>query len=768
MSTMHDPRTPGQLAERALTIPLHGFSAEGSCYCGSASCRAAGKHPKPHGTFDPSAGYGILTGAEGTKGSGVFVLDTDERPGISGLDGFAQLCAMHGEGLPSTLIVATGGKVIQGQLRPGYHFYFRHPGFPILSSTSKLAQCVDIKGDPDKGFSFVVGPGSPHINGSYRVINDATIADAPGWLLDWPGLRKTQAADPSAMEGDNPFAFAPAPVDTTTPEGQRRIASYVAECRGETGTLAPAMQGERGSDRMYAAVARGLLYWLLPYETVWACIMEHYNPRCQPAWSDQELAHKIKSVLTKNREITPGPAPDDWGSSLARVALVGNATAGNDGEIIGPRAHNPSHRYAMALGSVIANGKLATRSASVITYQLKRHPDWIGVLQWDEFSEGIRAVNPPIALDAETGELTESDVTAIRIWFEVATDTTVSNDTLRCCIESVARTCRVHVVRDYLKGLPPGDPNLLDTLADLWFGASSELDREILKRFLVAAVRRILNPGEQVDTMLVLFGPQGHKKSQWIRALFGAQYVSTQMPDLGRGADASGAIATVWGQEFPELDKLLRVDQTTAKDFLSRVVDKYRPAYGRHFITKPRQVVFIGTTNEREFLRDPTGERRYWIIEVLNKIDPELIASMRDQVWAAALALALRGNVKHYFETGDEWDRLLKERHESYAMGDAWTEIVTDYCAGRQVVDPNDIFRDVIAKGETSWLLKLDPKVHARISGILKRLGACKADRGSLWLLPAQVRAREPSKAEQARRGMAGRVLTLVQGGGAS
>jgi predicted P-loop ATPase len=348
---------------------------------------------------------------------------------------------------------------------------------------------------------------------------------------------------------------------------------------------------------------------------------------------------------------------------------------------------------------------------------------------------------------------------------------------LRLCIDSVARACRRHSVRDYFDALPPGDPSVLDSLASEWFGAHEPLDQELLKRFLVASVRRILTPGTKVDTMLVLYGDQGFKKSQWISALFsggvpppvGKIWSREQMPDLTKTADSSNAIATTWAQEFPELDKLLRADPATAKDFLSRVVDHYRPAYGRTFLEKARQCVFIGTTNEREFLRDPTGERRYWIIEVAKKINPELVIAMRDAVWAAAYALAMRPEYKHYFETGDEWDVILKLRQENYSKGDGWTDAILDFVSGKEAVNISDIVRDCICKGDAAWLTKFDDRVRNRIVAILRRSGCTQDPRSrAVYRVPDVLRTRKPSEGEAARRrltGGNGNLLTLMQGG---
>jgi predicted P-loop ATPase len=372
------------------------------------------------------------------------------------------------------------------------------------------------------------------------------------------------------------------------------------------------------------------------------------------------------------------------------------------------------------------------------------------------------AVNPPIRLDCEKAHgLTKADVHRVKVWFEVVADTVVPTETMWDSLEVAAKTCTVHPVRDYLLTLPPGDPRIFDGLAAKWFGSpmGSVLDDELLKRFLVGAVRRILTPGVQMDNMLILYSAgQGRKKTQWVRTMFGHDWSSQQMPDM-TSKDASQQIATIWGQEIGELDKLLKIDPTTAKDFISRCVDRYRPAYGRAIVCKPRQCVFVGTTNQLEFLRDPTGERRYWPITVqVLRIDLDLVKSMRNQVWAAAVALALDPYFEHWIDEGTALDAELKVRQTVHSEEDSWATSVADYCAGRDFVTGEEIFHHVVMKGAADYLEKWDRKAQNKVGETLRRLGAGKDSKRhhgqvrKVFVLPEYVRGMAPSLNEQKRR----------------
>lgn len=753
---MHDARAPHAIPH-PVTLAIWPINPDGSCACGTDSCRDAGKHPRPYMPPDPSTGYGIRCGELGPKGSGIFVVDLDEKPGVSGIRAFHDLCLANGLGdLPATLVVSTGGG--------GFHFFFWHPGFPVKNSVGKLAKGVDIRGDG----GWVVGPGSPHASGRpYVVVHDAPIAVAPAFVLDWPGLRK--GVTPLSAEGAAD-AWAPTPVDPASPEGQRRIEAFRSECAGEAGHLSPSVSGANGHAALFHAAKRGTIFYVLPAAVVAALISEFFNPRCSPPWAEAEIQRKVGEAIRTNREVAVGPTPDRWGERLLKLAIM--FPDGPQGPRADPssalerpalpdldtdteiplRVHDAAHRPSVAVGESIANGKLGKRSASEITFRLRRSPEWSGVLRYDEFTDAIRAVDPPVALDAERDPqgLSDRDITAIQIWFEVAADTSVATETLRACLVAAAKASRVHPVREYLYGLPCGDPSIFHGLADRFFGARTDLADDLLRRFLVAAVRRILRPGEQVDTMLVLYSHvQGLGKSQWVRSMFGSDWSLSQMPDLAK-TDASQQIGTTWCAEIGELDRLLRVDATTSKDFLSRCVDDFRPPYGHAPVRRPRQAVFVGTTNDLDFLRDPTGSRRFWPITVTKQVDQADVRSVRDRVWAGALRLALTPGFEHWIDPGTVEDDALRGVQAIHAHRDAWHPAIVDYCAARGSVTVGEVYRVAIMKCDTGWISRFTKREADRVAGVLRSLGSTPC--GDAWILPPEIALAAPSADEVRRR----------------
>lgn len=751
---MHDSRCPVQVLH-PHTLPLHAIDQDGHCHCGKPACSAPGKHPKTWGNPEENGGYGIRCGAISNGGSGIFVVDCDEKPGLSGLVEFWKLCEANGmTSLPNTLMVETGGG--------GFHLYFLHPGGPgVKNSVCKLGPGIDIRGEG----GWVVGPGSPHVSGrGYVVKHDAPIAEAPQWLLDWPGLWKdpptTDGGPGPDGEGGDDLAFAPVPLAHDDPRILQRMVSFRSECEGYSGNIRPAISGERGHDRLYHAAKRGTCYFLLPQDVVVAILLEYYNPRCSPPWEPHDVERKVYESIRTNREPTPGPPPEDFGQSLVRRAILGDAARPFE-----PQKKNPGHRYKYAIGESVSAGKIYPRSKSEILVRLSRHEEWSGVFQWDEFSNRVLAINPPIRLDCEEGKgLTKRDLLAISIALEVGADIQASKETIEDCVEGAAQECRVHPVREYLRDLP----SMTDAhapfvgLSRKWFGTPEEdapLYDELLKRFLVGAVRRICMPGTQMDQMLVLHGEQGCGKTQWINALFGAEWTTHQMPSLDKDSDASDQVASKWAVEFAELDKLLRVDPRTCKDFISRQWDHYRAAYGRIRMEKPRQCVFIGTTNDDAFLRDPTGERRYHTIPVRQRVPLDLVRSMRDVVWAAARDLASTA-FEHHVEPGSELDALLVKVQAQFADADPLEDEILDYCAGREFVAPKDLFRDVVMRGDLDWASKYVKREQIRMGAELKRIGGKKDSRWDpsakkkvkCYVMPLRVRDMEPSHAEAARR----------------
>jgi predicted P-loop ATPase len=209
-----------------------------------------------------------------------------------------------------------------------------------------------------------------------------------------------------------------------------------------------------------------------------------------------------------------------------------------------------------------------------------------------------------------------------------------------------------HPIRNYLDNLPEWDgTKRVETLLVQYFGAEdTEYTRMVTRKTLAAAVARIYQPGIKFDSMLVLNGKTDLGKSTFFARLAGEWFSdSLNFTDMGKGKDAAEKIQGVWIVEIPELAGLSKMDVNNIKGFLSRQDDQYRPSYGRTVESHPRQCIIVGSTNAENagFLRDTTGNRRFWVVRVWggSKKGWDLPESDVPQIWAEA---------KHYWMQGEK------------------------------------------------------------------------------------------------------------------
>ena len=214
------------------------------------------------------------------------------------------------------------------------------------------------------------------------------------------------------------------------------------------------------------------------------------------------------------------------------------------------------------------------------------------------------------------------------------------NGMLENAVKSVAQEQEYHPIKSYLEGLEWDGKERLDTMFVRWLGAEDdELNRVITRRWMIAAVDRIIRPGKQFDEILITCGPQGIGKSKLLRMLAKGYFTnSISAPNMSK--QTAELLQGMWIVELGELDGIRKADQNTLKNFITAVSDRYRSAYAREAKSHPRQCVLAGTSNQGSFLRDDTGERRYWIMPVKGIGDRgELrgFAEEVDQLWAEAV-----------------------------------------------------------------------------------------------------------------------------------
>jgi len=224
-----------------------------------------------------------------------------------------------------------------------------------------------------------------------------------------------------------------------------------------------------------------------------------------------------------------------------------------------------------------------------------------------------------------------------------------------------------HPIREYLNGLAWDGVKRLDTLLIDYLGAEdTQYVRAVTRKMLVAAVARVMVPGIKFDNVLVIVGPQGIGKSYIIKKL-GKSWYSDSVTTV-QGKEAMEQIQGFWLLELAELSATKKAEAEAVKHFISKQEDAYRVAYGRQVSRFPRQCIFFGTTNDATFLRDKTGNRRFWPVEAgtqerTKNLWNDMTESEVDQIWAEAAA-AWQGGEELYLGAGLEQEALgVQERH---------------------------------------------------------------------------------------------------------
>lgn len=216
----------------------------------------------------------------------------------------------------------------------------------------------------------------------------------------------------------------------------------------------------------------------------------------------------------------------------------------------------------------------------------------------------------------------------------------VTDRDLKAAIVLAANGNAFHPVREYLEGRVWDGVPRVETLFHDYVGAPNDAySRNVSRLMMVAAVTRIFEPGHKFDFAVILEGLQGKRKStfiqtlgkSWFAELDGDFHDPKQMVELMQGA---------WIMEIPELSGFNRGDVRSIKAFISRQRDRARLAYARRAGEFPRQCIFIGSTNDREYLKDDTGGRRFWpMMCTAGEIDIARLETNVDQLWAEALTL---------------------------------------------------------------------------------------------------------------------------------
>lgn len=302
---------------------------------------------------------------------------------------------------------------------------------------------------------------------------------------------------------------------------------------------------------------------------------------------------------------------------------------------------------------------------NIVYNEFKDTIDVIGELPWTQVKPGWN----------------DSDLANAKVYFERVYGIW-SPTKFKDALLAVVSSDRVyHPIKKYFSRLKWDGKERIDTLLIDYFGAAdTPYTRAVIRKTLVAAVARIFEPGKKFDSILVLNGPQGMGKSTFF-AILGMEWFSDSLSiaDM-RDKTAAEKLQGYWILEISEMNGIKKTDVETVKSFVSRQDDKFRQAYGMNVESHPRSCVIVGSTNsESGFLRDVTGNRRFWPVHVpgTGKMHPWEVYDV-GQIWAEAIELYNRG--EELFLKGKEAEEAYKMQQDAMESDDR-EGIVEEYLA---------------------------------------------------------------------------------------
>lgn len=679
----------------------------------------------------PKANVGLATGPV----SGCWVLDVDPE---TSPDGAAWLAAKEAEFGP--LPVTPEAKTLKG----GRHLLFKwNDAYPVGNRVNfggdgdKKLMGLDARGD---GGYIVAAPS--HVvevkrgrtwDGKYewladRKLSSTPVAEAPLWLLE-AVVHRAQAQTQEAFvprerrEGDG-FRYGHKALDV--------------ECQ-EMMSAAPGGQDNQIVSSAYK-IGQLVAGGEIPRQDAEDALVNAAMAIPGQSKPSAVIIDKIKRAMAAGAEKprqAPAKPPRSRGRPPLRV-VGGSALPKHDpetGEIleddedqdeapaapIGPQWFERAE-WAMGLNwSLKADGGLRPSSLNNVTLMIENHPEIRDRLSLNRFSYEvwIRGGLPSDDGEEPDRELADNDEVAVAGWLNTL-GLMPGVQTVGQVVRLIASRRSFDPVEDYLLGLKWDGKKRIDDWLTYYAGAEKNAyTRTVGPKFMISSVARVLEPGCKVDTMLVLEGPQGLKKSTLARALFGSEWFSDQVGDV-TSKESAIQIQGLWCIEVAEMDQFSRADDRAVKSFLSRLDDRYRPPYGRSSIKRPRRCVFIGTINPEGsgWLKDATGGRRYWPVTCV-AIDVPAVMADRDQLWAEAVE-RYRGNEPWWLEADEE--AIAHAEQEARQTEDLWDRRIKDFLHSKAATE-TFTNSDVVEEGLALAVDKRNPGVEKRVGAILTRMG---------------------------------------------
>ncbi|NOD87411.1 MULTISPECIES: VapE domain-containing protein [unclassified Ruegeria] len=383
-----------------------------------------------------------------------------------------------------------------------------------------------------------------------------------------------------------------------------------------------------------------------------------------------------------------------------------------------PIVEDPSGRFPFAHDK---NGNMIPNYANVIA-TLMTNDIWRGKLGFDLFN-GRRCFTGDIPfLKVKAGDLLEDHhFGGFHQWFQFGLFAKIGRNDVINAVEAACMENAFDPLQDYLTGLKwDGVPRINSwlwtycgvTMADpIYLTYLSVAGR----KWLIAAVARGMIPGCKVDNALIFEGPQGVGKSSALAALVpDPDWFGDSLPDFHH-KDAKSYLNGKWIVELAELTQVHKGELENMRSFMSRTKEDYRPSHARLEIKRPRRCVFAGSTNRDDYLKDPAGERRFWIVQTDGHFDIEGLTAVRDQLWAEAYEAYKSGEVWYMDRATANMARSIQQER---VARDPWADTLANLLATRDETSLPECFAlmNIPEKERT-------PAQQNRIKTALKSIG---------------------------------------------
>lgn len=315
-----------------------------------------------------------------------------------------------------------------------------------------------------------------------------------------------------------------------------------------------------------------------------------------------------------------------------------------------------------------------------VIYVLRDHPEWAGALAIDTFAKKIMCKTATPLGHKAGDEWTPDDEASLGLWLtEQASFSVRSLETISQAVRHVALVHQVHPVREYFDSLEWDQRARCDRwVVDFMSCADTPYSRMVGMFFLINMVRRIYEPGCVMRSVPVFEGAQNKGKSRALWTLAHPWYADTMMR-IG-DKDSFQALQGIMCYEVSEMDSFTRSEASAVKAFISSTEDNFRAPYERAPTKHKRQTSFAATTNAAEYLKDWTGNTRFWPIAIGDTIDLDGLAMARDQLWAEAVYLYRSG--ERAYPTTEQERTLFKPEQDKRVITHPWQEMVAEYANG--------------------------------------------------------------------------------------